>query len=107
MIELLLSKGERNAVSCYLNSTDHFIEPEQNQLASNPPTSRREFLTGATLAVRGLSRPVSVAADFSETTTTQRTPRLNDLQRTPDSEKVQIANADPGLLRTGGGTMTD
>ena len=72
-------------MSCYLNSTDHFIEPEQNQLASNLPTSRREFLAGATLAVIGLSRPVSVAADFSETAATQRTPGFNDLHRMPVS----------------------
>ncbi len=102
MIELPLSKGERNAVSCYLNSTDHFIEPEHNQLASNLPTSRREFLAGATLAVIGLSRPVSVAADFSETAATQRTPGFNDLHRMPDSVMVQIATGDLRLIRTGG-----
>ena len=102
MIELLLSRGERNAVSCYLNSTDHFIEPEQNQFASSLPTSRREFLAGATLAVIGLSRPVSVAADFSETAATQRTPGFNDLHRMPDSVMVQIATGDLRLIRTGG-----
>src|SRR5207237_10881923 len=70
--------------------------------ASSLPTSRREFLAGATLAVIGLSRPVSVAADFSETAATQRTPGFNDLHRMPDSVMVQIATGDLRLIRTGG-----
>src|SRR2546429_3713045 len=65
------------------------LKPEQNQPTSNLPTSRREFLAGATLAVIGLSRPVSVAADFSATAATPRTPGFNDLHRMPDSGIVE------------------
>jgi len=42
-------RGGGNVEWRHSNSTDHVIKPEQNQLASNPPTSRREFLGGAVL----------------------------------------------------------
>ena len=87
---------------CHSNSTDHVIKPEQNQLASNLPTSRREFLGGAALTVIGLSLPVSVASDFSETTATRPTLGFHDLHRAPDSVMVQTATDDLRLNRTGG-----
>jgi hypothetical protein len=84
------------------NSTDHHIEPEQNKLASNLPTPRREFLGGAALTVVGLSLPVPVASGFSETTATRPTLGFHDLHRTPDSVMVQTATDDLPLNRTGG-----
>src|SRR3989442_8280500 len=102
MIELFPGEEEENVMRCYSNSTDHAIEPEQNQLASNLPTSRREFLGGAALTVIGLSLPVSVASDFSETTATRPTLGFHDLHRVPDSVMVQTATDDLRLNRTGG-----
>src|SRR3989449_9347012 len=78
------------------------LKPEQNQPTRNLPTSRREFLGGAALTVIGLSLPVSVASDFSETTATRPTPGFHDLHRAPDSVMVQTATGDLRLNRTGG-----
>src|SRR5258705_6427332 len=75
------------------------IEPQQNKLACNLPTSRREFLGGAALTVLGFSLPV--ASGYSETTPTRPTLGFHDLHRAPDSVMVQTATGDLRLHRMG------
>src|SRR5439155_20845490 len=88
-------------VRCASVSTVHVIMPVQNQLACSLLASRREFLGGVALTVMGLSRPVSVASDFSETTATRASLGFHDLHRAPDSVMVQTATDDLRLNPTG------
>src|SRR5437868_10801152 len=101
MIALFPGDEEENVVPRDSSSTDPVIEPEHDQLAANPPTSRRQFLGGTALTVIGLSLPLSVASDLSETTATQPSLGFCDLHRAPDSVMVQTATGDLRLDRTG------
>src|SRR3989442_1054718 len=105
MIELFPGAEEETLCGATQTRLIMSLKPEQNQPTSNLPTSRREFLGGAALTVIGLSLPVSVASDFSETTATRPTLGFHDLHRGPDRVMVQTATGDLHLNRTGGRWM--
>ena len=66
----------------YSKLTEPVIEPVRDRLASDLPTSRREFLGGAALAAVGLSIPMSAFSDAGETPSSGKTPGFHDLRRT-------------------------